>query len=625
MIGVQSLTGMDGSTQANLVPWWRYAVAAGSVLAVSALLTWCVRTLANRFGWVEQPRPNRWHSSPRAKLGGIAVFLALVAGTAVFVPGTVTLAGFFVVATGVFAFGLVDDFVGLRPQTLFVGQIIAALVLFLLGYRFGGYLPYWLALALVVLWVVGITNAMNLLDNMDGLAAGVAVIAGTFRLLLFLADGNVQEAMLTCVFVGAVGGFLIFNLSPASIFMGNCGALLIGFFLATINLTTAQTYAQNLISVLLFPVMVLAIPIFDTTLVSLIRWTSGRSISQGGRDHASHRLVALGVSEKRAVLILWAISIGAGVAAFALYRVGLSYVLFGGALLALGLVLFGIVLGSISLYSADKVPPHPEARASRVGFTLVTAFPYKRALLWIIVDVGTSLIAYYLAYLIRFGGTEQWGPQFQLFMQSAPVVIASLLVAMLARGLYLSEWKHFSLHEIRIIVSGATWGLVVAVLLVTYIFRFEGYSRAVFVLSWGATLIMMAGSRVFVRHVADSLRSGTIRGRRILIYGAGAAGELTLAEIRMNRALGQVAVGYIDDDSFKHRMTILGLPVLGGIEALPFIARKHRIEAVVVSSARIEPEKVKRLEEVAELLGLEIFQARMEVRPLDADQTRVAS
>lgn len=600
---------------ASTVPWSELALAGGVSFVVSALATVVVRALGRRFGWVEYPRPDRWHRSPRAKLGGIAIFVALAAGCAIFVPFTTQLGGLLLVAALLFIVGLIDDFTDLRPQSLLVAQISAALALFLIGYRFGGIAPFWVSFALVILWVVGITNAMNLLDNMDGLAGGVAVIAGVFRCLLFAADGHMAEATLAVVFTGAVAGFLVFNVSPASIFMGNCGALLIGFFLAAINLTTDQAYAQNLLSVLLFPVMVLAIPIFDTALVSLIRWTSGRSISQGGRDHASHRLVALGVTERRAVLILWSISLAAGVMAFALYRVGISYVLFGGAMLALGLVLFGIVLASISVYQGDRLP-NGGPRPSRIGFTLVTNFPYKRALLWIIVDLVTIVLAYYVAYLIRFGGTAEWDRQFQLFVQSAPVVAGSVLIAVFARGLYLSEWKHFSLFEIRIIVAGATLGVVASVLLVTYLFRFEGYSRAVFVLTWGAALIAMAGSRVFVRHVADTLRSGTIRGQRIFIYGAGAAGELALAEIQMNRALEQVPVGFIDDDTFKHRMTILGVPVLGGLDALPFLAKKHRVEAVVVSSDKIDSDKLERLEELARRLDLAVFQARMEVRPM---------
>ena len=592
-----------------------FAAPAAVVFAISILATWLVRRIAHQRGWVEQPRADRWHKVPRAKLGGVAIFIALAAGLAVFAPARGQVLSLALLATFMFGVGLADDFVSLRPQTKLVLQIAAALTLYLAGYHFYAQAPFWMDLAFVLLWVVGITNAMNLLDNMDGLAAGVAVIAGSFRFLLYLTDGNPDGAMLSAIFVGAVAGFLVFNFSPASIFMGDSGAFLIGFFLAAINLTTAQMYAKNLISILLFPVLVLAIPIFDTTLVSVVRWFSRRHISQGGSDHSSHRLVAVGLTERSAVLILYGISIASGLVAFVLYRVGFSYALLGAALVILGLILFGIFLGSVAVYPSDRVPSEAAAGA-RPAISLATEVLFKRSMLWIVVDVLTILLAYYAAYLLRFGGTFEWPAQFGRFSQSAPIVVAAVLVALFARGLYRSEWRHFSLHEVRIIVVGVVAGLVTAVLLVTYLYRFEGYSRSVFILAGGAAVLALAGSRAFVRTLADAVRPGGAAGQRVLIYGAGAAGELALAEIQMNRALDQVVVGYVDDDVFKQRSSIRGMPVLGGLDALPLLVKRHRIGAIVVSSGKIGPERLARLEAIAGEAGLSVFRVSIDMVPM---------
>jgi len=594
---------------------WPYALPAAIVFGISVLATWIVRRLAQQRGWVEQPRPDRWHRVPRAKLGGVAIFIALMAGMALFAPARGQVLGLALLATFMFGVGLADDFVSLRPQTKLVLQIAAALTLYLVGYHFYAEAPFWLDLAFVLLWVVGITNAMNLLDNMDGLAAGIAVIAGGFRFLLYLTDGNPDGALLSAIFVGAVAGFLVFNFSPASIFMGDGGAFLIGFFLATINLTTTQTYAKSLISILLFPVLVLAIPIFDTTLVSVVRWFSGRRVSQGGADHTSHRLVAVGLSERQAVLILYGIAVASGVVAYVLYRVGFSYALLGVALVTLGLVLFGIFLGSVAVYPSDRLPTEVAAGA-RPTFSLATEVLFKRSMLWIVVDVLTILLAYFAAYLLRFGGTVEWTRQSSLFVQSAPIVVAAVLVALFARGLYRSEWRHFSLYEVRIIVVGVVAGLVTTVLLVTYLYRFEGYSRSVFVLTGGAAVLALAGSRAFVRTLADALRPGREAGQRVLIYGAGAAGELALAEIQMNRALDQVVVGYLDDDVFKQRSSIRGMPVLGGLDALPLLVKRHRINAIVVSSGKIGSDRLGRLAEIADEAGLSVFRVSISMVPM---------
>ena len=238
----------------------------------------------------------------------------------------------------------------LKPQSKLVVQLACGVMLYTFGYHFNDSIVWWLDLAIVVFWVVAITNALNLLDNMNGLAAGIAVIAGVFRLMLYLRTGNLEGAIASGVFVGAVAGFLIFNFPRATVFMGDSGSFTIGFALAALNLTSSQAFTKSVFSILLFPVLVLVIPIFDTAFVSVIRYFSGRAVSQGGRDHTSHRLVAVGLSEAAAVVILWSISIAAGTIAFVLYEVGFSYAWFFGALLVLGLVLFGVVLGRIRVY-----------------------------------------------------------------------------------------------------------------------------------------------------------------------------------------------------------------------------------------------------------------------------------
>ncbi len=167
-------------------------------------------------------------------------------------------------------------------------------------------------------------------------------------------------------------------------------------------------YAKSLVAILLFPALVLAIPIFDTTFVSVVRWFAGRRLSQGGADHTSHRLVAVGLSERQAVLVLYAISIASGGLAFSLYRIGFSYAWFGAGMCLLALVLFGIFLSSVSVYPEEQVPKDGRV-AGLPRFTLATQFMYKRAMLWVFVDVLAIVLAYYAGFMLRYAHCRSGG------------------------------------------------------------------------------------------------------------------------------------------------------------------------------------------------------------------------
>ena len=176
-------------------------------------------------------------------------------------------------------------------------------------------------MAITIFWLIGITNAINLLDNMDGLATGIAAIGSCFLTMSFLVSGQPVEALMLAIFAAALLGFLIYNSNPASIFMGDCGSLFIGFFLASAALVNVSGgRSRSFLPVLVVPILVLFIPIFDTTFVTILRKLSGRAASQGGRDHTSHRLVALGMSERRAVWMLYGFAGLSGILALSVRR-----------------------------------------------------------------------------------------------------------------------------------------------------------------------------------------------------------------------------------------------------------------------------------------------------------------
>ncbi|MDQ3180056.1 MAG: undecaprenyl/decaprenyl-phosphate alpha-N-acetylglucosaminyl 1-phosphate transferase, partial [Acidobacteriota bacterium] len=284
-------------------------------------LTYLVRGFARKKNFVAKPKLDRWHKKPTAMLGGVAIFLTTALMYVLFVPQTsdslVILAG----SLFLFLVGLIDDILHIKPYQKLIGQFIGVAIV--VGY--GLVLPWTnseiLNIGITAFWLIGITNAINLLDNMDGLAAGISAIAAFALAVGFGASGQPDELLLVAAFIGALVGFLVYNFNPASIFMGDCGSMFVGFFLASsVLLTQVGGRSRSVVSVLAVPALILFVPIFDTTFVTLLRKIWGRKASQGGRDHTSHRLVALGLSERSAVLLLYGLALAAGVLSLMLSR-----------------------------------------------------------------------------------------------------------------------------------------------------------------------------------------------------------------------------------------------------------------------------------------------------------------
>jgi UDP-GlcNAc:undecaprenyl-phosphate GlcNAc-1-phosphate transferase len=343
-------------------------VAAVLTLVTSMIVTPLVRAGALRAGVVAAPRDDRWHQRPTATLGGVAIYVAFVAGIALFGFEPARVAPVLAAATLLFVAGLVDDLVRLRPGSKLAAQIAAAALVVASGLR----LPWTAAPAtdalVTLVWLVGITNALNLLDNMDGLAAGIAAIACLFLTITFVLNGQTAEAVFTMVMLGAVLGFLVFNFSPASIFMGDCGSMFLGSALGGLALLSDYGRSRNLTAVLATPVLILTIPILDTCLVTVTRKLSGRPVSHGGRDHTSHRLVALGASERRAVAILYALATVSGLCALVVrwLNAGAVLAVLGGV--AAFMALFGLYLGRVRIEETEpareRVGTPPSATAS---------------------------------------------------------------------------------------------------------------------------------------------------------------------------------------------------------------------------------------------------------------------
>lgn len=572
---------------------------------LSLVLTAVVKRLARRAGFVAHPREDRWHREPVPLLGGVGICLSffipflLVPGKsrALWILALVTLLSF--------SLGLLDDLRSLKPQTKLIGQTLLASILIYLDFLLR-LTPYpSLNIVLTLIWIVGITNAFNLLDNMDGLCAGVAVIAVGFRIVFFLMDHNVQGAMVSAIFMGSVLGFLFHNFHPASIFMGDSGSLFIGFFLSGLHLAEGFPYTRSFSTILLFPVLILLVPIFDTSFVTLTRILTGRPVGAGGADHTSHRLVAIGLSERQAVLTFYFISLVSGFTAFLTYRYGLPAAVLLFALVAIALTLFGIYLHGARGFGSER-------QRSEMGkfFYLVADFPYKREVANVVLDFTLIVMAYYGAYLLRFEG-QALTLFLASFTESLPLVIIAQLGSLALCGMYRSVWRYVGISDLIRLLQAVTLGVVLTVFLVALAYRFEGFSRSVFVLDWLLLVAFLGGSRLSFRLFTELLRGRPKGSHPVLIYGAGEGGQLVIRELLNNPELHKTPVGFIDDDVEKRRALIRGYPVLGGIDQLEEIVREYQVSEIIVSTRKIDHNGFKRLSGECLELGISITRASL--------------
>jgi UDP-GlcNAc:undecaprenyl-phosphate GlcNAc-1-phosphate transferase len=326
-------------------------------LLASLGLTVPVRRLALRYGMVDNPGPRKVHVSPIPLLGGIAIYLGFVLAVLLThhrVPQQ-QVAGILAGATLLAVVGLLDDGGLLHHQVkLFIGMPIAAALLIVSGIRaniFSQLIPgaagAILDIALTVLWVVGITAAFSILDHMDGLCAGIAAVSAAFFTLSAILNGQALIRILGAATLGAALGFLRWNFNPAKIFMGDGGAMFLGFLMATLGLKIRPDVAQFPLSWLV-PVLILGVPVFDTTLISISRSRRGLiPFTSPGKDHTAHRLSNLGLGQRGAVLLLYGLAIVSG-------SVGvlIPYMTPARAYLIVGFLVLSVFIGGMLLESA---------------------------------------------------------------------------------------------------------------------------------------------------------------------------------------------------------------------------------------------------------------------------------
>ena len=547
-------------------------------------------------------------------LGGVVMWLSVAITSIVFSLDTVYGKYILLASTFLFLVGLVDDLIHIKPYQKLIGQILGSAYVVYYGLSLPWTSSVLLNMALAIFWLIGITNAINLLDNMDGLASGIAIIAAGFLALSFVNTAQYTEALIMMIFAAALLGFLFYNSNPASIFMGDCGSMFVGFFLASsalINVSGGRS--RSFLPVLAVPILVLFIPIFDTTFVTVLRKLSGRAASQGGRDHTSHRLVALGMSERYAVLMLYGFAALSGVLAILVQSARLDISLAAIAVFTIVLTLVGVYLAGVKVYDQSE---EALALKEKPLYTFLVDVSYKRRIFEVLLDVVLVTLAYWSAYAINFPpASTAWN----LFFRTLPVLVFIKMSVFLVVGVYRGLWRYTSMSDLIVFGKAVVFSSVSSLIVLLFAFRFEGYSRKVFVIDAVLMFLFLAGSRLAFRLFRQILPAVTKQnGRRVLIYGAGDAGELLLRELRNNGELQLSPIGFLDDDPAKSGKVIHGLRVFGGNGDLSAVCTQHEIDAVVISSMKMTEERVQEVVRCCSEKQIEVKRMRITMEDLSS-------
>ncbi len=563
-----------------------------SALFLSVFLTPCIIFLANRLGLVAEPREDRWHRNPTALLGGIAIFFAFILPFGLLGERFQGVLPLVFGGCAMFILGLADDLWDMSPQNKFVAQLVVSALGVAGGIQMAGFEQPLVTFVVSLFWLVGITNAINILDNMDGLAAGITLVASAALWGFGLLYGNVHVGRTALVLAGAALGFWVYNFNPARIFMGDCGSLFLGFTLGALSLlatgSVAPSHASggyalvtNVLLVLMVPMAVLIIPLFDTALVSFTRVQHGRPFYKGGRDHTSHRLVLLGFSEKRTVITL--MGCAALISILTLYLAGRSA---EGVIVLLGVVgvialFFGVFLTQTDQQIYDE-KKNLEPGKSRKG--LLSMILNKKQMLQAAVDTLLLVLAHMTAYLLRYEGVIDQA-NWDLIEKSLPLIIPVKLCCFWAFGLYRGQWRYVSINDFWQLLKGVVTGTLLSLGVLLFLYRFNGFSRVVFINDAVWTIIYIGGVRYLLRLFKEyfDIQEERKRTTPILIIGAGDGGDLFLRELRKNKSHDFLPVGFIDDDPAKKGQVIHGIKVLGNREAIPSLVKKYGVKKVFVA------------------------------------------
>jgi len=611
--------------------------------AVSFLLTPLVKRIARRVGALDLPDERKIHSRSIPRLGGLSIFFAFY--LVLFIASQFSFFLFplnflkevkfwwlLAASTLVLSLGAFDDFRRIPPSIKFLFQIIAGLIVALTIYKIEAiYLPFGtirlgiFAIPATVLWVVAITNAINLLDGLDGLASGTSFIVCLAMFGISLLNQNIGIALTSVIFAGSILGFFRYNFHPASIFLGDSGSYFLGFMLSVLPLLGRLKGTTSI--AILIPIIALGLPIMDTG-VSMLRrllkslhimeidqkrnvvkffYLDGWSMFRADREHIHHRLIQIGLTQRKTVMLLYGISLALGALALSsLYFKNINH-----AFLITAIVIASYI-GVRKLGYRDI-----QILANGVLLPLFDTTIVSRRILRVFVDMAMISISYYLALLLRyeggFGGLVK-----NYYLSTLPLVLVTRIIIFYVTGLYKGVWRYTDISDLLKMIKAVSLGCIASGFLLWAIPGFKILSWAVLIIDFNLLVFFIVGVRSSFRILEHlHLTENHLQARNVLIYGVGKGGVNALKEFLDNPLLDLKPVGFIDDDLRNQGKQVNGVPVLGTIDSIEKILEKNSVSEVIVTSEHIPKEKIDHLSMIcsSRQISLRRFQTRLEEIP----------
>ncbi len=609
--------------------------------AVSFALTPLVRWLAIRVNALDVPNDRKVHDRPIPRLGGVAIFVsftlmvfltfspfALVTNQFVSV-GKHWWTGYLAAACIIVALGVFDDLHPLGARVKFLTQVLAACCAMYFGYvikhlelPWGGPIDLGLwSIPVTLLWIVGLTNAFNLIDGLDGLANGVALISALTLMGIALLGQNAELALVCSALAGCLLGFLPYNFHPASIFLGDSGSLFLGFTLAVLSITTSQ---KSTVAVsILIPIMAFGLPIMDVLLAMIRRflramhvWETtgqgtyrvffmrGKAMFEADRDHIHHRLMRLGIYHRNAVVFLYGICAAMSIAAIVIasYR----SINTGIILVAIGVA---VVLGIRKLR-------YEELQFLRNGSLIpLSRFPVLgHESFQIPIDLVMVSLAYYLTYWLRFEGVFEREAK-AVFIATLPAMLLTKIVVFHLTGLYRIQWRQAGVPEMLRGVRSMVLGSVAAALVLAHL-HVGKCGVATLIVDFYVMSSFLLGSRFSARLIHYYAQSNPAHKKRVLIYGTGPSASLLICELLANQHHSLTPVGFIDEYHGKNRKILHGYPILGSVAILPEVLQDGGIEELIIATPKISPQELGQIKELCRHHDVTVRQFRISLEEL---------
>src|SRR5260221_1130929 len=549
-----------------------------------------------RFGIVAHPSSDRPHDNPTALLGGLAVLAGFV--VAIGFVGILSglpyhsipwLAGF---AVAMCLVGLLDDILDLPPRYKLMLEMAVIFVLVLWVPHLDFFPYHAVNIALTIFWLVTATNAFNLIDGIDGLAAGVGIVAALSIATVAGLHQHSGTMVAALAIAGALAGFMVFNFPPATVFMGDEGALAVGLVLGVLSIQGSRFGEGSLPARLAMPLLALMVPILDTVTVTVTRLATGNPISRRGLDHSHHRLTRLGMSSTSAAATLIGLQVIAGACAIALSLVpGYDAVL----LIPFMTLFFALVALFLMDRSFDADAPGQIEDLPAIA-RVILSFGYKRRFVELILDVALVAAAYFGAMLLRFDFDLSIAQVAQM-LAGLPWIVAIGCASFLVSGVYRGIWRYTGLAEsLRFALAAMLAGL--AVKLASQILPLT-ISRATAVMFVLLLFNFLVGPRWSVPVLQRTGRFPAHSPRRRVIRGADARGAAAIQHLHSTNGASAELLGLLDDDTFKHGKLFHGYPVLGSLDDLEVILSRTPFDEIVIAQETLSASQQASLESFA--------------------------